>query len=176
MVAVAISGMPGCGSTTAGRLLAKKLRMDFFSSGEYFKSLAEGKTKGALKFFASEKGSSKNLHESIDQMQIEKAKKGNIVCEGKLAIHFLKNIVDHKIWFKASQYVRAERYSRRDDIEFKEALSIVKEKDSLERKIFLEIYGFDTFNQEKDADIIIDTSHKNPDEIVQEIMVFIKNK
>ncbi|MBI4019055.1 MAG: cytidylate kinase family protein [Candidatus Aenigmarchaeota archaeon] len=176
MVVIAISGQPGCGSTTTGRLLAKKLGLGFFSAGEYFKSFSKGKTQEAVDFFGSEKGSSKDFHHAIDKLMVENAKKGNIAIDGKLAIHFLNTIADVKIWLKARVEKRAERYAKRDGVSIESAARTVKEKDDLERKTFKSLYGFDTFSQEKEADIVIDTSDKTPEQTVSEIMVFAKRK
>lgn len=184
MVVIAISGQPGCGSSTAGRLLAEKLGLKFFSTGEYYKKMAKEKalnaywaeTATSVNYFSTKEGSAKKLHEEIDRMQIEKAKEGNIVSEGKLAIHFLEDIADFKIWLKASVDVRAQRYAKRDGISLKEAEKLVKEKDSLERATFRKIYGFDTFSQEKEADIVIDTSIRKPEEIVAEIAGFVNSR
>ena len=41
MVVIAFSGLPGTGSSTAGKLLAERLGLDFFSVGLYNKSHAE---------------------------------------------------------------------------------------------------------------------------------------
>ncbi len=183
MVVIAISGKPGCGSSTTGKMLAEKLGLKFFSTGEYYKKMAREKaaqkyhseTATSVNYFSSKEGSAKELHEAIDNMQIEKAKEGNIVSEGKLAIHFLENIADYKVWLEASAGVRMQRYAKRDGISLKEAEKLVKEKDSLERATFKRIYGFDTFSQEKGADITIDTSSKKPEEIVAEIAGFVNS-
>ncbi|HLD84003.1 MAG TPA: cytidylate kinase family protein [archaeon] len=176
MTVIAISGQPGCGSTTTGRLLAKKLGLEFFSAGEYFKSFSKGKTQEAVEFLGSEKGSSKDFHEAIDKLMIGKAKKGNVVVDGKLAIHFLKEIADVRVWLKASPAKRAERYAKRDEVSVEAAGRTVAEKDALERKTFRKLYGFDTFLQEKEADMAVDTSGKTPEEIVSEISAFVKRK
>jgi len=176
MTVIAISGQPGCGSTTTGRLLAKKLGLQFFSAGEYFKSFSKGKTQEAVEFLGSEKGSSKDFHEAIDRLMVEKAKKGDIVIDGKLAIHFLKEIAGAKIWLKASPAKRAERYAKRDGISVESAARTVNEKDGLERKTFRKLYGFDTFSQEKEADFVIDTSDKTPEQVVLGIIAFVNRK
>ena len=46
----------------------------------------------------------------------------------------------------------------------------MKEKEKLERDNFQRIYGFDQFDLEKEADLIIDTTDKTPEEIVEEII------
>ncbi len=178
-----ISGMPGCGSTTTGEMLAKKLGIKFFSIGHYFKSLShKGKeTERAVNLWKSDTGKNiqfnkKGNHNALEEMQIALAKSGNIVIESKLGIRFLKQYADFTIWLKASIHTRAERYSRRDNISVAEAVRLLEEKESLERGNFKKIYGFDFFMQEKEADIVIDTSSKMPEQIVDEIIRAMEKK
>ena len=174
MVVIAISGMSGCGSTTTSKLLSKKLGLKFFSVGEYFRKNSQNlNTTNVLKFFKSKKGSSKKLHNKLDELVIQKAKKGNIVCDGKLTIHFLKNIADFKIYLKASKKIRAQRYVKKDKIAFKKAIELVDEKDKTEKKNFTKIYNIKPFLLEKESDIIINSSNKNPEKVVKEIILFM---
>ncbi len=174
---IVISGMPGCGSTTAGKLLSEKLGIKFFSVGHYFKSLGHKgrETERAVNLWKSDTGrevqfSKKGSHNALEEMQIALAKSGDIVIESKLGIRFLKKYADFTVWLKAPLHTRAERYAKRDNIPVSEAARLLKEKESLERKNFKKIYGFDFFSQEKEADIVIDTSHKTPERVVDEII------
>lgn len=171
MPVIVISGQSGCGSTTAARLVANALKLRFFSAGEYYKTFGEGKsTERAVGFWKTEKGSSPRFHNALDEMVVKEAKKGDVVCDAKLGVHFLAKIADFKVWLKASDAVRAERYAKRDSINVSEAKKLVKEKDRLERENFKRIYGFDSFLQEKDADLAIDVSNKTPEKVVNEII------
>ena len=44
MVVIVVSGMPVCGSSTAAKKLAKKLRLKYFSVGKEFKKHMKGKS------------------------------------------------------------------------------------------------------------------------------------
>lgn len=177
---IVISGMPGCGSTTTGKLLGDKLDIEFFSTGTYFKKLAagmggSGEARNAVNLWKTEKGSSKSFHNEIDEMQIKLAKRGNVIIESKLGITMLKD-ADFKIWLRAPLKTRAERYAQREKLTLKEAEKLVKEKESLERRHFKHIYGFDFFAQEKSADMVVDTSDKSPEDIVNIIVSSLKRK
>jgi len=184
MNVVAISGMAGCGSSTTGELLAKKLKLDFFSVGRYNKDEAkkyiknknENETKRAVDFWKQDEKFLNSFHKKTDEMQVRLAKKGNVVIEGKLAIHFLKDIADYKIWLWAPMMVRAEHIQMRDKITFEEALKNLEEKEQLERENWIKMYGFDYFEQKEEADITIDTSNKTPEEIVDFIIKKFKLK
>lgn len=97
-------------------------------------------------------------------------KKGNVVIEAKLGIYFSGKYADLKVWIEASDEKRAERLAKREGYSQKEALQIIRNRDTIERAAFRKIYGIDTWEQKKDADIVIDTSDKRPDEIVDIII------
>jgi cytidylate kinase len=178
MVVIVISGMPGCGSSTLGRLLAKKLKLKFFSAGMYNKSLARKLTGKSLKSEAerslvvweSKKGSSKRFHNDCDRYFLKLAKKGNIVIDTKLGVRLMKGHYDLGVWLKAPLSVRAKRYARRDGTPLKKAMADLKKKQGYERKNFKKIYGFDYFSQGRDANLILDTSKKTPEELADEVL------
>lgn len=181
-IVIVISGMPGCGSTTTGKHLAEKLGIKFFSVGHYFKSLShKGKeTERAVNLWKSDTGKNIQFNKkgdtnALEEMQIALAKSGNIVIESKLGIRFLGEYADLRVWLKAPLHTRAERYAKRDGISAIEAAKLLEEKQKLERRNFKKIYGFDFFDQEKEADIVIDTSHKTPEQIVAEIIKTVEN-
>ena len=183
---IVISGMSGCGSTTAGKLLGDRLGIEFFSVGTYFKELAREKTKGKItwqsptmisaNYLSTKEGSEKNLHNDIDAMQIEKAKKGNIIIESKLGVYMLRQVADFKVWLRAPLKTRALRVSQRDNISIEDAFETLKRKEIVERKSFKNIYGFDFFELENKADLVINTGNKKPEEIVKIIISSLKKR
>jgi predicted cytidylate kinase len=182
MAVIVISGMPGCGSTTTGALLAEKLELKFFSAGSYTKRLAkdeekiDGKeTDRIVEFWKTIRGQSKEHHMAIEELQQKLAEEGDIVIEGKLSIRFVKN-ADFKIWLKAPTMTRAERYAERDGHDGIKAKQQLEEKEKSERENWKRIYGFDYFEQEKEADLVIDTSDKSPEQIVDIIIKSIRDK
>lgn len=107
-------------------------------------------------------------------MQIEKAKKGNIVIESTLALHFLEDIADYRVWMDAPLEVRARRTAKRDRIPFGKALNEMKKRQEMERKLFKKIYGFDYFDEKKSANCVIDNSKLTIAQTVNKILKFIK--
>jgi uncharacterized protein len=180
MVVVVISGMPGCGSSTTAKLLAKRLNYRHISGGDFFKATAkkygihERETATASDFMLSKKGSSSRLHANLDKMLFLEARKGNAVIDAKLGIKMLKGAYDLSVWLKTSDSVRAKRIAGRDKISMKQALVTIRNRDRTERATFRHIYGFDTFSQAKRANLIIDTGDKTPDEITDLIISKIR--
>ncbi|MBS3053517.1 MAG: cytidylate kinase family protein [Candidatus Aenigmarchaeota archaeon] len=182
MAVIVISGQPGCGSSTTAKLLAKKLKLKHFSVGDYNKSQAGASAKETDKsiiVWKKKKINGKGLqefHEDSDELARDYAKKGDIVIDGKLAVRMTKGLYDLGVWLKAPKAVRAERYARRDKISLKDAMKKLREKEALERKNWLRIYGFDYFMQEREAGLVINTWKKTPEEIAKAIIKRLKEQ
>lgn len=176
MVVIAITGQPGAGSSTIAKLLAKKLKLKYFSPGEYFKSHSQAntQTKQVMEVYKSDKGTQKEFHKKIDEMQISLAKKGNLVSCGKLAIYMLKDIADYKIWLDCSLDVRAKRTAERDKLDYNKVKKDIINRQKMEVKEWKKDYGIDYRKQRDMADIVIDTSNLTEEETLNMILNKIK--
>jgi len=170
MVVIVISGQPGCGNSTVAKLLAERLKLRYFSVGKLFKEQFDGEdeTARAIGGWKTERGRSKKFHEHLDNMQKEEAKKDNVVIDSKLAIKMVD--ADLKVWLKAPFEVRAKRIVDREELDGDLASRELKEKEDLERENIKRIYGFDYFDLENEADLVIDVSDKTPEQIVDIIL------
>ena len=178
MPVIVISGKPGCGSSTNAKLMAKKLKLEHFSVGDYNKRHAKKAKKEAdksIEMWHLDKKTLNKFHHDSDKFANEIAKKGNVVIDAKLGVHLIKTH-DLTVWLTASKKVRAERYAKRDSISIKEAMKKVIEKELLERKNWKRIYDFDYFNQAREADLVINTGDKTPEQIVGLIIKKLKTK
>ena len=139
------------------------------------KSLVKEKRESiaALESWGTKEGISRKTHVDRDKMQVDEAKKGNIVICGKLSIHFLKDISDCKIWLDVPLEVRAKRTAKRDNMSFEEALDKISERQAIETREWKRIYGFDYFYQKKIADLVIDSSNLTLEQTVEKILDFI---
>ncbi|MBU5690064.1 MAG: cytidylate kinase family protein [Candidatus Aenigmatarchaeota archaeon] len=176
MVVIAISGLAGSGTSTLAKMLAEKLGLKYFSPGEYFKSHSSGRneTERVMDVFQSGKGLDKDFHKKIDEMQINLAKKGNIVICGKLSILMLKDIADYKIWIECDLEERARRTAKRDGIRFEDALKALKQREKLQLKEWKKDYGIDYTTQKKMADIVIDNTNLNERQVFEKVIELIK--
>lgn len=176
MPVICVSGQPGCGTSTVAKLLAQKLKLKYFSPGQYFKSQSKEKeTLAAVNVWRTQRGASKGFHEDIDGLQRALAEEGNIVIDGKLSIRMIKN-ADLKVWLKASTKKRTERIMKRDSIGYEEASAQLIEKETLERDSWKRIYGFDYFEQEKEANFVLDVSDLNPEQTADKIIKFMNRE
>ena len=177
MPVIIISGQPGAGSSTAAKRLAQALGLAHWSAGEYTKQFgkSEHETERALEAWKSV-ASKKEFHLELDKKTLEVARAGNVVIDGKLAIHVARGLADLTVWLKCPHAVRAQRLAGRDKIPLAEADRMLDEKEALERTSWQKIYGFDPFEQEREADLVIDTSTMAPEEIVEKIQNELKNR
>ncbi len=177
MTVIVISGMPGAGSSTIAKMLAKKLHLKHFSLGDASKKFGHGKeTEKAITYLLSEKGKSKGFHEHMDELQRSVAKKRNVVIDSKLGVRMLRGLYDFSVWLKCPKEVQVQRIAGRDKILLKDARRIVVEKERLERGRWRDIYGFDYFAQEKEASLVVDTGSKAPEEITRIIIESMKKE
>ena len=184
---IAISGPPGAGTSTIAREIAKRLGLEYFSPGRVYKDMSDKKeeTLAAFELWKTDKGKSKELHNYIDHLQKEKAKKGNIIIDGKISIKMLEKYATHKIWIDAPLEVRVDRALERiklspgtEEYEKKKAeiKKNIEERQELERENWKKIYNFDYFEQKNlEGVIFIDNNKsKSVEDVVGEIIEKIK--
>ena len=203
MQVIAISGQPGSGSTTTAKLLSKKMDLIFFSVGQLWKDIGKGVVEGQeyypiFKKICEEKGialpsmlekndslavekiwqdlgKTEKFNSATDELQKRLAKEKSIVLEGKLSLRMIEN-ANLKIWLKASLDSRASRMSFRDKMPFEEIKNKIEERQEVERECWKKIYGFDYWDQEKEADIVIDSSYLTTEEIIDKIVSKLNGK
>jgi cytidylate kinase len=175
---IAVSGMPGSGSTTIAKGIAKRMNLDYYSPGEDFKSYSKIKreTEAALDVWMT-LGKNKEFHQkNFDDEQVRRAKKGGIVICGKLSIHMLDGIADLKIWIDCDLAVRAKRTSERDGMPYEKALEEIKRREAEEREGWKRIYGFDYFEQKELADFVLENSCISESQALDKVMEFIDSR
>jgi len=171
MPTIIITGQPGSGNSTTAKLLAKALGLKHWSAGDYTKQFGQA-AKETERAVAAWEGAAakKEFHVDLDAKVVEVARAGNVVIDGKLAIHFAGKFADLKVYLKCPIDVRAQRVAQRDKISLDEARRVLVEKESLERTKWKEMYGFDYGEQERQADVVVDTSAMTPEEIAEKII------
>ena len=168
---VTISGLPGSGKSTVGRLLAKKIGYKFYSIGDL-----RGK-------WAMERGLSINelnrlgekeewTDRKADEYQAELGKKEDgFVIDGRLSFHFIPR--SFKVFLTVSPETGAKRILSDDrpdegaeslDGLAKDLEERVKSDDSRYRKI----YGLD-FRDREQYDLVVDTTELTPEETASRI-------
>ncbi|NIO05523.1 MAG: AAA family ATPase [Candidatus Aenigmarchaeota archaeon] len=171
---ITISGLPGSGKTTVGRLVAKKLGLKFYSIGDLRGRMAmeRGLTIDQL----NEIGVKEEWTDrEVDEYQKTLARKeDNFVIESRLGFHFIPDSI--KIFLKVNLRTAAERIfkDQRPDEEKKanveEILESMKKRIESDGKRYRKYYGIDNFMDGSHYDHVIDTTHLEINQVVEKIV------
>lgn len=176
MVVVTVSGTPGSGKTTVAKLLEKRLNLKYVYSGFLFREMAK-KYKMSLEEFGKYCEEHSEIDKELDEKQIKILKKGNVILEGRLAgwLAYRNNIKAFKIFVDADIYTRAKRIVNREGGDFEERRKEIIERERSESIRYKKYYNID-LKDKSIYDIIIDSSNKKPEEIVNDIISEMKKK
>ncbi len=162
--AVALSGPPGSGKTTAARALARELRLEMVSAGERFRAEARrrGMELGAFSHYAE-------LHPEIDRALDETllalARPG-ILLEGRVQGALLRerSVPVHWLSVTAAFDVRVGRVAARDGVTPAQAAAGIREREASERSRYRALYGIDLDRARPDFEV--DSSSLGAGEVV----------
>ncbi len=174
MITITISGTPGSGKSTVGRLLSEKIGLKYVYSGDLFRKTAK-KYNMPLDEFGSYCETHKEVDKELDDYQLEILRDGNVIVEGRIAgwIAYRNNISALKVILDADIETRARRIVNREsgDVEKRKQEMLNREKSEALR--YKNYYNIDL----KDTsiyDLVIDSADKTPNEIVNLITQKIK--
>jgi len=170
MVTITISGTPGSGKSTVGKLLKKKLRTRYVYSGKIFRETAK-KYDMSLEEFGKYCENNKEIDQELDRRQLEILQKGDVILEGRLAgwIAHRNNISATKIMLDADLEARAKRIVKREEGQIKKRREEILNREKSEANRYKNYYNIDL----KDTsiyDLVIDSTDKTPEEIVEIIL------
>ncbi|MEK7189485.1 MAG: (d)CMP kinase [Patescibacteria group bacterium] len=178
---ITISGVPGSGKSTVGKILAKKLGYEYFSMGDLRGAMAieKGLTIDELNALGEkEDWTDKRADEIQTQMGKEK---DNFIFEGRLSWHFIPHsfkiffTVDPKTAAERTLKNRAERQDEKPIATLIEAEQAVLQRLASDKKRYLQYYNID-YTKPENYDLVIDTANLKIDEITQIILDKIKAK
>ncbi len=159
---ITIGGLPGTGTTTMAKMIAEKYGLEHVCAGFIFRDMAKEMNMD-LNEFSKYAEQNPEIDKEIDRRQVELAKKGNIVLEGRLAAWMLKNNDVEptvSIWLKARPMVRCKRISERENEDIELALEKMIKRENSEKKRYKEIYNID-IDDLSIYNIMIDSSKWN---------------
>lgn len=172
---ITISGKPGAGKTSVGKKLAKILDYTFYSIGDIRGKLAtdRGLTIDELnKIGEGEKGDWTDRN--VDDYQISLGKTGdNFIFEGRLSFYFIPH--SKKVFLNVHPYIGAERIFNDMRPDEKQERTVEETQKKLEKRVqsdklrYEKYYEIDPYNL-MHYDLVIDTSDKTVEEVVQEIL------
>ena len=174
---ITISGLHGTGKSTIGRLLAEQLGLEYYSTGQAFRDLAEEKNM-SIEDFTVYIENHPEIDNELDDKVLEMAKKGNIIVDSQLSGHLLKFIADFKIILVCPLKIRVKRMAERDLSTFEDKLkeTILREKSELER--FRELYDIDLSDEDalkEIYDLVINTQNLTIQDVLNTILLHLEN-
>ena len=169
---IAVSGKSGCGNTTVSTKLAERLGYPMINFT--FRQMAKERNMDFWDFCALANRDD-NIDRELDRRQVEMAlAEENCVLGSRLAIWMLKD-ADFKVYLLASDIERARRITRREGGTLDERLGETRRRDFHDSERYQRIYGINN-NDTSQADLVIDTEGKTPEQIVDLILDALKAK
>jgi cytidylate kinase len=171
-----LSGLHGTGKSTIGRLVAEKLGIRYYSTGQAFRDLAN-EMNLTLEEFTEYVENNAKIDKKLDQKIIEIGQKGNIIIDSQLSAYILESIADFKILLICPLEIRVKRMAERDNEFYDKKLeeTTMREKSELIR--YKKLYNIDLKDEEKIGKIynlIINTGNLTVDEVLEQIITEVK--
>ncbi|MCI4349790.1 MAG: AAA family ATPase [Thermoplasmata archaeon] len=171
VAALALSGPPGSGKSTAGRLAASALALEFVSAGERFR--AEATRRGLdLDGLSKLAETDASIDRALDDAMLALAAPGRLL-DGRLvgALCRRRGIPIVEIRVSAREDVRAARLAGRDGVDRATALSACRAREASERLRYGRYYGIHL--DREPTDLSIDSSEIPATEVARRIVAFV---
>ncbi len=171
---VALGGPPGSGKSTAGRLVAAELGLEFRSVGEVFR--AEARRRGLdLAAFGRYAESHPEVDLELDRAMEAYARAG-VLLEGRIqgALLRRRGVEAAVVSVTASRPERVRRLAARDAMSEEEAGRAIVAREASERSRYRKFYGID-LDQEV-PDLLVDATAIPPEEVAARIVAFLRSR
>ncbi len=169
---VTIGGPPGSGKSTAGRLVAARLRLEYHSAGEVFR--AEAKRRGLdVEAFNRYGEAHPEIDRELDRTMQALARPGRLL-DGRIqgALCRRNGTPVYSVVVTAQEEERVRRVAGRDGQSLEEARARVRGREASERERYRRFYGID-LDQEV-PDLVVDSTSQPPEAVAEEIVAFLR--
>ncbi len=169
---VAVGGPPGSGKTTVAERFAKAHVYALVSAGAKFRELAKAKGVGLNEFgriAEADPAIDRALDGSILQEVLKLDATGrDVIVDGRIQAPLLaqRRVPCLKVWIDAKLDVRTDRIAGREKKDLKLTRKEIVQREASERRRYKAIYGIQLADTSV-YDLVIDSSDKTPDEIVE---------
>ncbi|MFX1567936.1 MAG: (d)CMP kinase [Promethearchaeota archaeon] len=169
---ITISGLHGTGKSTIGKIIAEKLNLQYYSTGQAFRDLAK-EMNMTLEDFTKYVERNPEIDKKLDDKINQIAQQGNIIIDSQLSGYILQSSADYKILLTCPLETRVKRMAERDNTNYEEKLKETNLRENSELERFKMLYDIDL--EDKDDlnrmyDLIINTENLTIEEIVREIL------
>lgn len=172
MAKITIFGLAGTGTTTVGKMLAGELGYEFQSTGNMFRAKAKELGLDLNVFEKLAEGDSKYDIE-LDQKVADYGKThDNFIFESRLAWYFIPDSI--KICLTCDEEESIKRIAGRESKDFNTAAKETKFRADTILGRYKKYYGIEKYPDNDFFNIVVDTTHITPGEIVKIIISKLK--
>lgn len=176
---ITIQGYPGSGKSTVARIIAKKLGYDFFSAGGMRREIALEKgldIEGLNKIGEKEDWTDRKVDSEIERIGKTRDK---FVIDGRVGYFFIPDSV--KVFLKVELREGARRIleeGRKSESHgsILEAEKSIRERMKSDSGRYRKYYGIDNCFDEKNFDLVIDTTKITAEQAAGKILEFLNKK
>ena len=175
---ITISGNAGSGKSTVAKILAEKLKLKHYSSGDFMRKIAQDHD---MSLHELSKVAEKEdwVDKELDKRQVDISKKeDNLVIDGRLSWHFIPNSI--KVYLDVSDEKGAERIWKDKEQRGEEGffgindlVEKVRQRKKSEIKRYMQYYGINHHDKSQ-YDLVIDSSDITAEQTAQKIIDFIE--
>jgi len=179
---ITITGRPGSGKGTVGKMLAQRLKYKYFTIGGIRREIA--KSKGMTLEEYNRLGEKKSFTDKpVDAWQKKYGRtKDNTVMEGRLSWYFIPHSVKifldvslpegaRRIWHDSSQL----RQHEAKFFSHKSVIASLKRRIASDTRRYRRYYGVDIFNR-RHYDLVVRTTNRTPKQVLQVILKHLNEK
>jgi cytidylate kinase len=166
-----VSGPPGSGKSTAGRMVAARRGLEYISAGDRFR--AEAARRGLdLAAFSRLAEQDDSIDRSLDDQMVALARPGRLL-DGRIqgALLRRRGIPVRDILVTAREEVRVQRLAERDHQALDVARDLTRGREASERRRYLRYYGIEV--DREPSDLTVDSSDRTAEEVVGLILEFL---
>lgn len=169
---ITVTGKPGSGVSTVARLLAERLRYQYFSAGDIFRATAERHHASVadLRRHAEEDPSiDREIDELVQELGIKHTR---LVVDSRLAYHWVHR--SFKVFLEVSYETGARRHcyarsAKGEETSFEETLHAMQENEESKKRRYRDLYGLD-IEHTGPFTLVVNTEVKSPEEVAEEII------
>ncbi len=184
MKAIIICGLPASGKTTVAEILSKKLMVPCMGGSDFLREIAmeygyhpKGidwwDTKEGIEFLRV-RDKNQEIDKRADEKVKEKVKAGNVIITSTTAPWIAQDGL--KVWLGSSPKVRAQRMSKRDKTDIKEAARVVELRVKENYDLYNKLYGIRLGEDLSPFNMIVETDDRTPEQVAEIIIKKVKEK
>jgi cytidylate kinase len=175
-VIITVSGKPGSGKSTIGKVLAARLGVAHVSAGDFMREIAAERALTVLELSeVAERDPA--IDREIDERSARFGESGtDLVIDARLAWHFIpaaiKVFLDVGLDVAADRIFEARRRAESENVDLQTTRQNIEERTRSESSRYLDYYGVDYLDLTH-YDLVVDTSDLTVEQIVSRILDYV---